>query len=81
MIDLNLKYNITYRQTMNIYSFICSSVKYGAGENDLMSGTGHLRDFHDTIDGDSGASASRVFADIKEMSPLIPIPTLKKSLL
>ena len=44
------------------------------GKNDLMSGTGHLRDFHDTIDGDSGASASRVFADI-------PIPTLKKSLL
>ena len=67
VIDLNLKYNITYRQTMNIYSFICSSVKYDMvqGKNDLMSGTGHLRDFHDT---------SRVFADI-------PIPTLKKSLL
>ena len=51
------------------------------GKNDLMSGTGHLRDFHDTIDGDSGASASRVFADIKEMSPLIPTTALKKSLL
>ena len=26
------------------------------GKDDLMSGTSHLWDFHDTIDGDSGAS-------------------------
>ena len=33
------------------------------GKDDLMSGTSHLRDFHDTIHGDSGASAE-MFADI-----------------
>ena len=40
------------------------------GNDDLMSGTSHLGDFRDTIDGDSGDSA-RMFADI------IPIPILE----
>ena len=52
VIDLNLIYGITYGGR---WSYIWSSVRLWdmvLGNDDLMSGTSHLPDFHDTIHGD-----------------------------
>ena len=48
------------------------------GNDDLMSGTSHLGDFRDTINGDSGDSA-RMFADIIHI-PILENGTGVKSL-
>ena len=82
VIDLNLKRGITYWGKMNMYSVICSSVRYGVGErwsyvrNEPFAGfPWHNSWGQSRLQWCTGFAG--MFADIKEISPLIPIPTLK----